>query len=92
MNKFICDDCGTKYSSPEEKPPPGIQWDDGHICTPVPVTSKEIHVRLGIPDYIYTKEEYDNNEMEDLPENSYFIGYEDEDGNECEEDGSPLTD
>jgi len=49
-----------------------------------------IHVRLGIPDYIYTKEEYDNNDMEDLPENSYLIGYEDEDGNECNEDGVPL--
>jgi len=34
MNKFICSDCGTKYSSPETTPPPGIKWNDGHVCTP----------------------------------------------------------
>jgi hypothetical protein len=37
MNKFICSECGTKYSSPELTPPPGIKWSDGHICTPKPV-------------------------------------------------------
>ena len=26
MNKFICSECGTKYSSPELTPPPGINW------------------------------------------------------------------
>jgi len=51
---------------------------------------KTIYVRLGIPDYLYTKEEYDNDDMEDLPENSYIIGYELEDGTECNEDGSLL--
>ena len=25
MNKFICNECGTKYSSPETTPPPGIK-------------------------------------------------------------------
>ncbi len=34
MNKFICNECGTKYSSPETTPPPGIKWSDGHVCTP----------------------------------------------------------
>jgi len=34
MNNFICRECGTKYSSPEETPPPGIKWSDGHVCTP----------------------------------------------------------
>lgn len=33
-NKFICSGCGTKYSSPQTTPPPGIKWDDGHVCTP----------------------------------------------------------
>ena len=37
MNKFICSECGTKYSSPETTPPPGIKWSDGHVCTPKPV-------------------------------------------------------
>tara|TARA_R110000868_G_scaffold5681_1_gene33556 strand:+ start:3409 stop:3552 length:144 start_codon:yes stop_codon:yes gene_type:complete len=37
MNKFICEDCGTKYQSPETTPPPGIKWSDGHLCTPIPV-------------------------------------------------------
>jgi hypothetical protein len=29
MNKFVCSECGTKYSSPETTPPPGIKWSDG---------------------------------------------------------------
>ena len=37
MNKFECSECGTKYSSPETTPPPGIKWNDGHVCTPKPV-------------------------------------------------------
>jgi hypothetical protein len=36
MNKFECSECGTKYSSPETTPPPGIKWSDGHVCTPKP--------------------------------------------------------
>ena len=40
MNNFICSECGTKYSSPETTPPPGIKWSDGHVCIPKPV--KEI--------------------------------------------------
>ena len=37
MNNFVCSECGTKYSSPETTPPPGIKWNDGHVCTPQPV-------------------------------------------------------
>lgn len=40
MNEFICSGCGTKYTSPQPTPPPGIKWSDGHVCTPVPVTTK----------------------------------------------------
>ena len=40
MNKFICSECGTRYSSPETTPPPGIKWGDGHVCTPKPVNKK----------------------------------------------------
>ena len=36
LNKFQCSECQTKYSSPETTPPPGIKWDDGHVCTPIP--------------------------------------------------------
>lgn len=46
MNKFECSECGTKYSSPETTPPPGIKWSDGHVCTPKSVNKqimKPIH-------------------------------------------------
>jgi hypothetical protein len=39
MNKFECSKCGTRYSSPETTPPPGIKWSDGHICTPKSVNN-----------------------------------------------------
>jgi hypothetical protein len=39
MNKFECSECGTKYSSPETTPPPGIKWSDGHTCNPKPVNN-----------------------------------------------------
>ena len=41
MNNFICSECGTKYSSPETTPPPGIKWSDGHVCTPKPVNNEK---------------------------------------------------
>ena len=37
MNKFVCNECGTRYSSLETTPPPGIKWSDGHKCNPQPV-------------------------------------------------------
>jgi hypothetical protein len=46
MNKFICSECGTKYSSPETTPPPGIKWNDGHICTPKPVNKDDYAKRI----------------------------------------------
>ena len=33
-NELKCSECGTKYSSPETTPPPGIKWSDDHVCTP----------------------------------------------------------
>jgi hypothetical protein len=45
-NKFICSECGTKYSSPETTPPPGIKWNDGHICTPKPVNKDDYAKRI----------------------------------------------
>ena len=42
MNEFICKECGTKYQSPQETPPPGIKWNDGHVCIPILVTIKKV--------------------------------------------------
>ena len=42
MNKFECSECGTKYSSPETTPPPGIKWSDGHVCTPKSVNKQNM--------------------------------------------------
>jgi hypothetical protein len=33
MNNYTCLDCGTKYRTPEDVPPPPINWSDGHKCT-----------------------------------------------------------
>ena len=46
MNKFECSECGTKYSSPETTPPPGIKWSDGHVCTPKPVNKQNMLIVL----------------------------------------------
>ena len=40
MNKFECSDCGTKYTSREITPPPGIKWNDGHVCKPKLIKEK----------------------------------------------------
>ena len=45
MNKFECSECGTKYSSPETTPPPGIKWNDGHVCTPKPINKKMTKIK-----------------------------------------------
>lgn len=41
MNYFICKECETKYQSTQESPPPGIRWDDGHICKPVKIKTEK---------------------------------------------------
>ena len=65
---------------------------------------KEVFVRLGFEDVILTKEEYDNfngyvdmiSEDDDADDpvigstEAYIIGYEFEDGTECNEDGTKL--
>ena len=40
MYDYICEECGTKYRSPQPTSPPGIRWDDGHVCNPVSVKDK----------------------------------------------------
>jgi len=52
--------------------------------------AKEVYVRLGVQDLIITKEDYKNHNY-GTDCTCYFIGYEDENGNECEEDGTYLN-
>jgi len=49
----------------------------------------EVLVRLGFEDVIVSKEECENGEYE--KPDSYLVGYEDQLGNECEEDGTYLN-
>ena len=59
------------------------------------VKVKNIQIRLGIEDIVvpankgklYVKV-YDENGVEVTDPDTYLVGYEDEDGNECEEDGT----
>ena len=51
--------------------------------------AKEVFVRLGFKDIVVTKEESENGEYNTSA--SYLIGYEDAEGNECEEDGTYLN-
>ena len=57
---------------------------------------KQIFVRLGVSDIILTQEEDEKLESKfiDIPgvgsTELYLVGYEDEDGNECDENGNPL--
>ena len=50
--------------------------------------AETVYVRLGFSDIVVTKEESEAGTYETPA--SYLIGYEDEDGNECEEDGTYL--
>jgi len=52
--------------------------------------AKEVFVRLGGEDLILTKEDYENHNY-GIDCTYYFIGYEDENGEECEEDGTYLN-
>jgi len=51
----------------------------------------KIFVRLGASDVVIEKSDYDKDpNMQPEDTSFYFIGYEDEEGNECTEDGVPL--
>ena len=51
--------------------------------------AETVLVRLGFSDIIVTKEECEMGEYE--KPDSYLIGYEDENGKECKEDGTYLN-
>lgn len=41
MNKYVCKNCGTSYSTSADTPPPSPKWSDGHVCVMVPDTEAE---------------------------------------------------
>lgn len=51
--------------------------------------AKIILVRLGFSDVVVSKEDLESGEY--MKPDSYLIGYEDEEGKECEEDGTYLN-
>ena len=54
------------------------------------MSDKKIFARIGFADVIVPIEKaYEP--ITEVPD-QFLVGYEDEDGNECNEDGSPLTD
>ena len=60
--------------------------------TPYPIPqpkAPEVLVRLGFQDIVVTKEEWENGEYQ--KPDSYTVGFEDQLGNECEEDGTYLN-
>ena len=54
------------------------------------IMSKKVFARIGFADVIVPIEDIDK-EIEIVPD-TFFVGYEDEDGNECDEDGNSLND
>lgn len=53
--------------------------------------AKEVFVRLGAEDIVVSKKELEN---DTYPRSCsrFFVGYEDEEGNECDEEGNYLND
>jgi hypothetical protein len=50
----------------------------------------EVYVRLAAEDIIITKDEYDNDKY-GTDCTYYLVGFEDAEGNECEEDGTYIN-
>jgi hypothetical protein len=45
MNRFVCKDCGTVYSTPRAQRPPTPKWADGHRCELIiPKNTLEIQI------------------------------------------------
>lgn len=53
--------------------------------------SKQIYARIGFSDIVITKEENENPDNKVPQPEDYLIGYELEDGTECDEEGNPLN-
>lgn len=53
------------------------------------IMSKKVFARIGFADVIVPIEDIDK-KIEIVPD-TFLVGYEDEDGYECNEDGSPIS-
>ena len=53
--------------------------------------ANKVYARLGFEDVIVPLEEALDNNKKPVSEESFIVGYEDEDGNECHEDGEYLN-
>ena len=63
------------------------------MCTKLNIMiAKEVFVRLGFSDMVVTMKEAMDNTNEICSPNSYVAGYEDENGKECNSDGTYLGD
>ena len=53
--------------------------------------AKKVFGRFGFTDMIISLEDANNDDIKITQDECYLVGYEDEDGNECEEDGTYLN-
>ena len=51
--------------------------------------AEKVFVRFGFSDKVVTLEDAENNDI--TQDDCFLVGYEDEDGDECEEDGTYLN-
>ena len=52
--------------------------------------AKEVYIRFGVADVIIPKDLYENEGFHDIEFEPYIVGWEDENGEECDEDGIYL--
>jgi hypothetical protein len=53
--------------------------------------AEKVFVRFGFSDMVVTLEDANNNDIKITQDDCYLVGYEDEYGEECEEDGTYLN-
>jgi hypothetical protein len=53
--------------------------------------AEKVYARFGFSDKVVTLEDANNNEIDITQDDCFLVGYEDEDGDECEEDGTYLN-
>lgn len=53
--------------------------------------AKEVYIRFGVQDIVMSKAVYEKEGFDDESFEPYIVGWEDEDGEECDEDGVYLN-
>jgi hypothetical protein len=53
--------------------------------------AEKVYARFGFSDKVVTLEDAENNDIRLTQDESFLVGYEDEEGEECEEDGTYLN-